>query len=398
LSRRSGRDVFLNGLKGPAVRYSIVALGAALALAVLLLSLMAVEAETYVVVYDQEDNVVTSEVELIGARSYNETHAVVEDPSFVAIIYKGVKLYHLEDLEDNSTYEVKVALSRLILEVPRGLYYKVTHLSTGLVFEGISEGKLVDCGLLPCGLIEVYVKGSQELRELVEWQGGLIEIKEGVGIESATFFLLLSSLIPTMVALTLSAYYVHARRKFLASVRIPNLLSLNPKLNPHVNSPNSLPESITKTVVRPPDVKVMKREEDKVMKILKVASKAPMSIADLIERDAEWLEKELKKVVKSSHRINIRPTLACLRKKVGLRVKEKIKKLYSILTNLTYKVMCDKISIVIMYEYRPRTKKNKPHKRMKELSPSLRSVTSALRSLRVLKARKNWHDSNNVSD
>lgn len=359
------------------------------ALAISLLLLLPVKAESFIVVYDQEGNVITSKMDFIGAKLYNETHAIVENSSFVAIGYKGVKLYHLDNIEDDITYEVKVPLSHLVLEVPRGLYYKVTHLLTGLVFEGVSEGRLVDCGPLPCGLIEVYVKGSQELRELVEWQGGLIEIKEGVGIEPTAFFLLLPSLIPTIVALALSAYYVHARRKFLASVRMPNLLGLNPGLNPHANLSNSRLESITKTVVRPADVKVMKREEDKVMKILEVTSKSPMSIADLIERDAEWLEKELKKVVKKSHRINIRPTLAYLRKRVGLHVKEKTKKLYNILANLTYKVMCDKMSIVIMYEYRPRAKKNKPHKRTKGLSPSLRSVVSALRSLRFLKARKN---------
>ena len=325
-------------------------------------------AETYIVVYDQEDRVVTSKVEFVGAKPYNETHAIVEDPSFVVITYKGVKLYHLEDLEDNSTYEVKVALGHLVLEVPRGLYYKVTHFSTGLVFEGVSEGKLVNCGLLPYGLIKVYVKGSQELRELVEWQGGLVEIKERVGIEPTAFFLLLLSLIPTIVALALPAYYVYARRKLLASVRIPNLLSLNPELNPRANSPNSRLESITEAVVRPPDVKVMKREEDKVMKILKVASKLPMSIADLIERDAGWLEKELKKAVKNSHQINIKLALARFRKRVGLHVKEKAKKLYNILANLAYKMTCDKIGIVIMYEYHPRVKKNKPCKGTKELS------------------------------
>jgi hypothetical protein len=45
-------------------------------------------------------------------------------------------------------------------------------------------------------------------------------------------------------------------------------------------------------------VKVRRREEDRIAKILEVASKPPTSIADLIERDEDWLERELKKAEK----------------------------------------------------------------------------------------------------
>ncbi len=39
-----------------------------------------VEAEVFIVVYDQGGVVVTSRVELVGAKLHNETHAVVEGP------------------------------------------------------------------------------------------------------------------------------------------------------------------------------------------------------------------------------------------------------------------------------------------------------------------------------
>ena len=269
--------------------------------AVLLLSLPTVKAETYIVVYDQEDNIVTNKVEFVGAKHYNETHAIVEDPSFVAIVYKGVKLYHLEGLKDNATYAVKVALGRLVLEVPKGLYYKVTHVGTGLVFEGVSEGKPVNCGLLPYGFVEVYVKGAQELREVVDWQGGPIKVREEVKVEPKAFFLLLPSLIPAIAPVAVTAYYVYRRHKLLSSLRTPSLKPSSP--NPHSANPsNSQPKPATKPAtkvsVRPLDVKVRRREEDRIEKILEVASKPPTSIADLIERDEGWLERELKKAEK----------------------------------------------------------------------------------------------------
>jgi hypothetical protein len=68
----------------------------------------------------------------------------------------------------------------LVLEIPKGLYYRVTHVGTGLVFEGVSEGKPIDCGLLPYGLVEVYVKGARELMEVTNWQGGLVRVKEEI--------------------------------------------------------------------------------------------------------------------------------------------------------------------------------------------------------------------------
>jgi len=271
--------------------------------AVLLLSLPTVKAETYIIVYDQEDNIVTNKVEFVGARHYNETHAIVEDPSFVAIAYKGVKLYHLEGLKDNTTYAVKVALGRLVLEIPKGLYYKVTHVGTGLVFEGVSEGKPINCGLLPYGFVEVYVKGAQELREVVDWQGGQIKVREEVKVEPKAFFLLLPSLIPAIAPVAVTAYYVYRRHRLLTSLKTPSLKLSSPNppnprpANPSQPKPATKP--VTKVSVRPLDVKVRgRREEDRIEKILEVASKPPTSIADLIERDESWLERELKKAEK----------------------------------------------------------------------------------------------------
>ena len=285
------------------MRAPIVIVLAVLFSVALLLPLPIVKAEAYIIVYDQEDNIVTSKVEFVGAKHYNETHAIVEDPSFVAITYKGVKLYHLEGLKDNATYAVKVALGRLVLEIPKGLYYRVAHAGTGLVFEGVSEGRPVNCGLLPYGFVEVYVKGAQELREVVDWQGGPIKVREEVKVEPKAFFLLLPSLIPAIAPVAVTAYYVYRRHKLLASVRTPSLKlgSPNPRsANPSNSQPKPATKPVTKVAVRPLDVKVKKREEDRIEKILEIASKPPTSIADLIERDEGWLERELKKAEKHS--------------------------------------------------------------------------------------------------
>jgi hypothetical protein len=347
--------------------------------ALLLLLLSTAKAETYIIVYDQEDDIVTSKVEFIGAKHYNETHAIVEDPSFVAIVYKGVKLHHLEGLKDNATYAVKVALGRLALEIPKGLYYKVIYYLAGLVFEGMSEGRPVDLGLLPYGLVEVVVRGSQELREVVNWQGGPIRIKEEIRIEPKAFFLLLLSLIPAIAPIAFTAYYIYRRHKLLASVRASPMPRLS-LLNPRPNSSNPQPKSINKVVAKPLNTRVRKEEEDEVMKILRIASKSPMSIADLVERDVEWLKKELKKAEKHScQQIDVRLALARLRERMGLYMKEKAKKLRRALAYLFHEMMSDKIEIVI-YEHYPKPR-NKPCKGMKRFRGLLRSLASILRFL-----------------
>jgi len=360
------------------------------ALAAPLLMPSTAKAESFIVVYDQEDNVVTSKVEFVGARLYNETHAIIEDQSFVTITYKGVELYSLNNIKDNTTYEAKVALNHLILEVPKGLYYKVTHFSTGLVFEGISEGRLVNCGLLPYGHVEVYVKGSQELRELINWQGGPIKIKEREGVELKAFLLLLPSLIPAIAPFALSAYYMYTRHKFLASVKTPSSSSLSFKADPGFSSSSLQPEPVTRIVTTSLTMEV-RREEDRVMKALKVASKSPMSIADLIERDAMWFERELRKAEKCSRWTRIKSALARLRERTGLCAEEKVKRLRCMLMDLIHEITNDKIDIVI-YAYYPKAGKNKPYKGMKRLRGLLKSLALALCSPLSL-ARREVHNS-----
>jgi hypothetical protein len=341
--------------------------------ALLVPSLPIVRAETYIIVYDQENETVTSKVELIGARLYNETHAMVEDSFFVAITYKGVRLYRLDSFKDNATYAVKVALGHLVLEIPRGLYYKVTHIETGSVFEGISEGKPINCGLLPYGLIEVYVIGIQELRDVVDWQGGPIRVKEEVKLEPKALLLLLPSLIPVVTPVAFTAYYVYGRHKLLASVRRPSL-----KISPHNSHTTSdlHPKPATKVIAKPLDVNV-RRKNDKLMKILEVTSKPPMSIADLIERDAKWLERELKKAKNCPRQINVRLALVRLREKMRPYVEERTKKLRHALANLICKIASDKIDIVIYYY--PVTGRGKPRREMKKFGGLLRPLTNALR-------------------
>jgi hypothetical protein len=81
---RASRSLLLRGglrRAGVIVRKQRAQIVAVLAFLAILLSplltAMTVEAETYIVIYDQEDNIVTSKVEFVGAKHYNETHAIV---------------------------------------------------------------------------------------------------------------------------------------------------------------------------------------------------------------------------------------------------------------------------------------------------------------------------------
>ena len=272
---------------------------------------------------------------------------------------------------------MKVPLGRLVLEIPKGLYYKVTHVRTGLVFEGVSEGKPIDCGLLPYGLVEVYVKGARELMEVTNWQGGLVRVKEEIGLEPKALHLLLPSLVPVITPVIFALCYVYRRHKLLASIRAPS-----PKINLHNSHhmSNLRLRPVTKAVVKPLDVNVMKREEDdKVMKVLEVLSKPPTSIADLIERDERWLERELEKV-ENSPRLNIRLALARFRRKIRSQA-EKVKKLRHVLASLIHKIASDEVEIVI-YWHHPMTKKRRSRKKMvKEFREFLALFTNALRAI-----------------
>ena len=255
---------------------------------------------SYVVVYDQDDDVVTDLVEFNGASLYNETHAIINpNASRVIISFRGVKLYELGEVEDNRLYEVKVPLSHLIIEVPKGLNYEVEHYATALRFKGVSDGGQIDLGLLPHGLIEIRVWGSQELSEVVNWQGGVIKISEEVKIEPKAFFLLLPSLLPALIPIGVGAYYAYRRHKLISSISQAKEVMPKPL---EIERPIIKPEPIEvepKVNVEPrrikirSDVLVKRKPKDRVDQILDVASKPPASIADLIDRDEDWLMREL---------------------------------------------------------------------------------------------------------
>jgi hypothetical protein len=113
---------------------------------------------------------------------------------------------------------------------------------TGLVFEGVSEGRPVNCGLLPYGFVEVYVKGAQELWDVVDWQGGPIKVKEEVRylpillmLQHAISELLvpitpfLPVILPLVVALTYACTYLRKKRRPCPSLLRIETLMTSPK-------------------------------------------------------------------------------------------------------------------------------------------------------------------------
>jgi len=181
-------------------------------LALLLLAVPALAGQAWLQVFDQEGRNISKLCVIKGARAdlYNATHLLVwlDAPARAEIWLRGAKVYNLT-VEPGRLYKIKVLAGRLIVRAPRDVHVRITILKTGEVIEGDTfRAPFVDAGEAPYGLILVEVKGTGELKKVINWKGGPVTVGEYAYLTPPAYPILGISAVPA----ALSAYLWRRRR------------------------------------------------------------------------------------------------------------------------------------------------------------------------------------------
>ena len=147
----------------------------------------------YIVVYDQEGEVITEECVIVvdnrTAEMYNSTHAIVDANSTVLVrIYVRNVLVYSFSAGSGKLYRVKVKVGKLILKLPKNVKAYVTILASGETIEVDSfESDVVEIENVPYGLIKVRVVGAITDERVLNYQGGVIEVEERAYVKWGEF-------------------------------------------------------------------------------------------------------------------------------------------------------------------------------------------------------------------
>ena len=167
------------------------------------LSQVVIADPVYIVVYNQENEVITDKCVIVVnnriVEIYNSTHAIVKvnGTALVKIYVRSVKVY--EFLANAShAYKIKVRVGKLTLKLPRDVKAYITILASGETIEVSSfDNSVVEIDNIPFGLIKVRVVGAVVEERVFNFQGGVIEVREQAYVKWREFLPWLGvSLIP----------------------------------------------------------------------------------------------------------------------------------------------------------------------------------------------------------